>query len=318
MQIKKKALIFGITGQDGSYLSSILLKKKYIVYGVRRKINNRNLIKLNIKKKIKFITIKKNNYKKLNSILNKNFNEIYFLGGQSSVINSFKKENETYHSQVDSIKYILEYIKNQKFKKSKFLYAGSSEMFGNQKKKKLNEDSLKIPQSPYGLSKLIGYEIIKSYREMFKLPVCTAILFNHESSLRKNNYVLKKISLKIKNINNNKNKNKKILLGNINIKRDWGWAPEYMQACYKILNSKKIDDYIIATGQTVSLKKIIKIIFKEKKLNMNKFIKITNKNKRKYEIFENYADIRKIKKNIKWRPGSNYLKVIHKLINNEI
>ena len=316
MQIKKKALIFGITGQDGSYLSKILLKKKYIIYGVRRKINNKNLIKLNIKKKIKFVTIKKNNYKKLNTILNKNFNEIYFLGGQSSVINSFKKENETYHSQIDPIKYILDYIKNQKFKKSKFLYAGSSEIFGNQKKKKLNEDSLKIPQSPYGLSKLIGYEIIKSYREMFKLPVCTAILFNHESSLRKNNYVLKKISSKIKNINNNKKK--KILLGNINIKRDWGWAPEYMQACYKILNSKKIDDYIIATGQTVSLKKIIKIIFKEKKLNMNKFVKITTKNKRKHEIFENYADISKIKKNINWRPASNYLKVINKLINNEI
>jgi GDPmannose 4,6-dehydratase len=316
MQNKKKALIFGITGQDGSYLSSILLKKGYAIYGVRRKINNKNLNKLNILNKIKFITIKNNNYKKLNFILNKNFDEIYFLGGQSSVVNSFKNEDDTYYSQIDPIKYILEYIKNQKLEKSKFLYAGSSEIFGNQKKKKLNENSLKSPQSPYGLSKLISFEIIKSYREMFKIPVCTAILFNHESSLRNNNYVLKKISLRIKNINNEKKS--KILLGNINIKRDWGWAPEYMEACYKILNSVKIDDYIIATGQTVSLKKIIKIIFKEKTLDWKKFIKISNKIKRKYEIYENYADIRKIKKNINWRPASNYLKVIHNLIKNEI
>jgi GDPmannose 4,6-dehydratase len=135
MQNKKKALILGITGQDGSYLSEILLKKGYAIYGVRRKINNKNLKKLNILNKIKFITIKKNNYKKLNFILNKNFDEIYFLGGQSSVVNSFKNEDETYHSQIDPIKYILEYIRNQKLKKSKFLYAGSSEIFGNQKKK---------------------------------------------------------------------------------------------------------------------------------------------------------------------------------------
>jgi len=134
MQNKKKALILEITGQDSSFLSSILLKKGYTIYGVGGEIKNKNLDKLNILKKIKIITLK-NNYKKLNIILNKNFDEIYFLGGQSSDINSFRYEDETYCSQIDPIKYILEYIKNQKFKKSKFLYAASSEIFRNQKKK---------------------------------------------------------------------------------------------------------------------------------------------------------------------------------------
>jgi len=150
------------------------------------------------------------------------------------------------------IKYILEYIKNQKTKKSKFLYAISAKMFRNKKKKKLNNECLKILKTPSGLLKLISYEIIKSYREMFNLPVCTAIFLNYVSFLRKNNYVLKKNSFKIKNINNNNKK--QILLRNINIQRG-GWVPEYMQACYNILNLVKIDDYTIANGQTVSLKK---------------------------------------------------------------
>ena len=150
-------------------------------------------------------------------------------------------------------------------------------MYGNYNgKKKIKENDIKQPESPYGLSKLISYEIIKSYRQMYNLPVCSAILFNHESPLRTERYVFKKIVNGVKKIRDNKIK--KIYLGNINIKRDWGWAPEYMIGCNKILNSKKIDDYIIATGKTVSIKKIIQIAFSNYKLNWKKYVHVVKKN----------------------------------------
>ena len=253
---RKKALIFGITGQDGSYLAKYLIKKNYRVTGIFRRKNFVNIKKLNLLKKIKLKLVKKTNKIKIMKILKENFDEIYFVGCQSNVADSFNNENETYSSQIEPVKIILNHIMNQKTKKSKFLYAGSSEMYGNYNgKKKIKENDTKKPVSPYGFSKLIAYEIIKTYRQMYNLPVCTAILFNHESSLRTQKYVFKKLIENVKKIN--QKKIKKISFGNVKIKRDWGWAPEYMIGCNKIINSNKIDDYIIATGKTVSLEKLI-------------------------------------------------------------
>jgi len=314
---KKTALIFGITGQDGSHMAKFLVQKKYSVHGTCRGNNYKNLIKLNLLKKINLHIHKKFNDKKLLKLLKKNFDEIYFLGGQSSVSESFKKRAETYDSQIQPLKNILDFITFQKNKKSKFLYAGRSELFGNKKKKKkIKVDSKKKPLSPYGMSKFISYEIIKSYRKMYKLPICTAILFNHESHLRAEQFIFKKIVNNIKKIKINEDN--KLKVGNINIKRDWGWAPEYMRVCHKILNSKKIDDYIIATGKTVSLKKIIILFFKKFNLDWKKYTIIDKSNFRNFEIKENYADISNIKKNINWKPVNDYRNVIQKLINKDI
>ena len=314
---KKTALIFGITGQDGPYMSKILLEKKYIVHGVCRKKNYTNLHKLDLYKKVNLHLFPKIDKKKIFKLLNKNFDEIYFLGGQSSVIESFKNESETYESQIEPLKMILDFITFQKNKKTKLLYASSCEIFGAiNKKNKIKEDSKKKPNSPYALSKLIGYEIIKSYRIMYKLPICSAILFNHESSLRTEKFVFKKIVDYLDKIN--KNKNKKLHLGNIEVKRDWGWAPDYMKACYKILNSKKIDDYIIATGKTTSLKNLVHLCFKHYNLNWKKYVIISKKNFRNFETKENYANIKKIEKNIKWKPTFYYQDVIKKLINKNL
>ena len=315
--MKKKALIYGITGQDGSYLAKYLLSKHYNVSGVSRKKNYINLNKLKIKKKINLFVFKQFNTKKIFNLLKKNFSEIYFLAGQSSVKNSFEKRLETYESQNLPLKIILDYIVSQKGKKTKFLYAGTSEMFGNiNKKKRLSEISKKKPISPYGMSKLIGYEIIKSYRSIYNIPVCTAILFNHESDLRSNSYVIKKIAKYVSELN--KNKKNVLKLGNINIKRDWGWGPEYMIGCSKILRSKKIDDYIIATGKTVSLREMIYYFFKQYNLSWNRFVKIEKNNFRKYEIAENYANINKLKKKINWFPKFKYRDVINKLSKTEL
>jgi len=258
--MKKKALIFGITGQDGSYMAKLLIEQNYSVHGICRKKNHKNLKALNLLTKVNLYILPKLNELKIYQLLKKNFSEIYFLGGQSSVNDSFLKRVETYESQISPLKLILDYIVQQKGVKSKFLYAGSSEIYGNANhNKKLTEDDKKKPVSPYGLSKLIGYEIIKSYRTMFNIPVCTAILFNHESPLRPKKFVFKKIINSVEKVW--KNNKARLRAGNIEVKRDWGWGPEYMTGCHKILNSKKIDDYIIKTGKTIALKKeIIKTI----------------------------------------------------------
>ncbi len=304
----KKALIFGISGQDGSYLARFLLKKKYEVNGVSKTQNFRNLKKLKVFDKIKVFKYPD----KFGSLLKKNYDEIYFLGGQSNVFKSFSKQNLTYKSQIQPLIPILEYIRKKKIK-SKFLYASSSEIFGNYKNyKKKNEESFKQPISPYGLSKLIGYEIIKSYREMFSLPVCSVIFFNHESPLRSKGYVIKKIIDYLKN-----KKIKKLKLGNIDIKRDWGWGPEFVEVCHKILTSKKIDDYVIATGKTLSLKKVIKEAFSLQNLNYKNFIILDKAKKRKFDINQNYSDIKKIRTKLNWRPKVNLNKIIYKMYHNE-
>ena len=310
---KKTALIFGITGQDGAYMAQLLIKKKYIVHGISRGKNYKNLKILNLLSKIKLHIFPKMNELEIFNLLKKNFSEIYFLGGQSSVRESFSKRIETYDSQINPLKVILDYLVQQKGSKSKLLYAGSSEMYGNiNYKKKIVEEDKKKPASPYGLSKFIGYEIIKSYRKMFQLPICTAILFNHESLLRSESFIFKKIVSGADKILNNDRV--RLTVGNITVKRDWGWGPEYMVGCHKILKSKKIDDYIIATGKTVSLKKIIELCFKQYDLNWKKYTIVNKRKYRKFEIKENYSNTTKIKKNINWYPKNYYLSVIKKLM----
>ncbi len=312
----KKILIFGISGQDGSYLADYLIKKKkYKIYGISRKKNISSLKKLKISNKIKILTLTKNSYqKKLKKILKLNFHDIYFCGGQSSVKDSFfLKEYETYESQILPVKIILEYIRNQK-KKSKFLYFASSEIFGDKKKKKIKENDTKNPLSPYALAKLASFEMIKSYREMFGIPVFNVILFNHESPLRDKRFVIMKLILAIKKIKKNKDK---IRMGNINVSRDWGWAPEYMQGCYKLMKSKGIEDYIIATGETVPLKKVLNMIFKIKNLNWKRYISYDYKNLRRTDIKENFANISKIQKKIKWKPKVKIREIVKKLYNHK-
>ena len=186
------------------------------------------------------------------------------------------------------------------------MFSSSSEIFGDQNKQLLNENSKKKPQSPYALTKLIGYEIVKSYRSMFNLPVFSIIFFNHESILRGEKFIFKKISNYIKG----GKYSKKIELGNLNIKRDWGSSEEYMKITYKIMNSKIVNDYILATGQTTKLQNIIKLFFKKKDMNYLKYIKINKKFFRKFDIKENFADIKKLKRMINTFPKQNYKNLI--------
>jgi GDPmannose 4,6-dehydratase len=311
--MKKKVLIFGITGQDGSYLAKEFLKKNYLVYGVSRFNNLKNLKKIKVANFVNIFFLKKFSVENINKILNKKFDSIYFFGGQSKVTKSYKEDKETFESNIIPVKTILEFIKNNK--KIKFFFASSGEIFGNQNSKKINEDSIKVPLSPYALAKLTCLELIKSYREMFKLKVGSFIFFNHESNLRDKSYVIVKI---IKNLIAIKHKLKKnLVLGNINIKRDWGWAPEYMKIVFNISKRKKYNDYIIATGVTVSLKKIISTTCSELKIKMPKLIS-KREFQRKFDILQNSPSINKLKKETNYYPKIKYDQVIKKIINNEL
>jgi GDPmannose 4,6-dehydratase len=313
----KKALIFGVSGQDGAYLAKFLINKNYNVTGIVRSINANkiiNLNKLNILKKIKIQKLSILDYKIIFNFLKKTFfHEIYYLAGQSSVVDSYKKFDETVDSNVIGIKNILEACRVLEVK-SKIFYASSGEIFGEGKdKKKFNENSSHHPNSPYALSKSIGMELVKSYREMFNMNCCSGILFNHESNLRTKKFILKKITLGLIDIV--KKKNKKIKLGNLNIHRDWGWAPEYVEAMWKILNSKKkLKDYIISTGESTSIKKILFTSFRKFNLNWKNYIIQEKYLKRNFDIKINRSNNDLIKNDINWEPKIKVNSIISKLI----
>ena len=318
MRRNKIAMIFGITGQDGSYLSHYLLKKKFKVIGITRSKKKKNLENLNrfsIVNKIKLIKINSLNQKKIYKIIRKNNpTQIYYLAGQSSVSYSFIDPIEAYLSNNEILFYILETIRKQK-KKIQIYNSVSSECFGNQKNPVCSEKSNFNPVSPYGKSKALSYWLSKYYRENYRLNVSNGILFNHESILRNKSFVTKKI---INYYNTyEKDKKKNLYLGNINVVRDWGWANDYVEAIYKINPSKKNDDFIVGTGKSYSLLDFIKIIFKKKKIPLSK-IKVSKKYKRPFEIKKIIANNKKIKRKLNWKPKLNFEDMAFKLVNNDL
>ena len=261
--MKKVALITGVTGQDGSYLAEFLLKKNYIVHGIKRKSSSFNTHRIDHiidqnKFKSRFflhygdLTDSESLVKIINKIKP---SEIYNLGAQSHVGVSF--ENPVYTAEVTGLGSlrILEAIKFLKLKKIKFYQATSSELFGEKTNNNFNEKSELNPKSPYGVSKLFAHHITKIYRESYNIFACSGILFNHESPRRGETFVTRKITMFL---GNRLSGSKEILkLGNIYAKRDWGHAKDYVQMQWKILQQKKPDDYVIATGQTHSVKEFI-------------------------------------------------------------
>ena len=310
--MNKVALIVGIAGQDGSLLAKYLLSKNYRVIGTTTSNRKQNLIKLGIYYKIKLINKKnydENFFKRV--FLDYNINELYNLSGQSSVAKSEKLINETIDSNIRPLVDILEVIRKNSYK-IKIINAVSSEMFGNTYER-ISEKSKINPLSFYGLAKSIAYEIAKSYREQFQINISNLILFNHESNLRPNNFVIKKIVSESKKIT--KNKNLKIKIGNINISRDWGWAPEYVEVMYKIANSKFNEDFVVATGKNFKLIEIIKKIFSIQNLKIKNNLKISKSLFRRNEILKNRANINKIKRKLNWKSKFKIEKILLRLIN---
>ena len=317
---KKTSIIFGISGQDGSYLAHFLLKKNYKVIGVTRNRSKKNLFrlkKLKIINKVKLIKGNAVNLKFLNHLIKKipNIKEIYYLAGDSSVIKSFKRPEISLKSNALGLLNILLSVKNNN-NKIKIFNAASGQFFGNNKNNFYNEKSPIDPQSPYGVAKATGYWISKIFRENYNLYSCSGILFNHESPLRSKEFVTKKIidtSMKIK-----KNDKLNLYLGNIDIYRDWGWAPEYVEAMYLMLKQKNPIDLVIGSGKRHSLRsfvyevfRLLKIPKKHLKLNIKKLI-------RKKDIRSYQADPRLAKKILNWKAKTTFKQIIYKMVKGQL
>ena len=337
----KIALIFGITGQDGSYLAEFLLKKKYTVNGVKRRSSSINTSRVdhiyqdrhetNYKFRLYYGDITDSSSV---STLIKNIkpDEIYNLAAQSHVAVSFEVPEYTANADALGALRILEAIKFHKLeKKTKFYQAGTSEMFGKVQSIPQSEKTNFYPLSPYGVAKLYAHWITKNYREAYNIFASNGILFNHESPRRGETFVTKKIVSALCKIK--ERKQKKLFLGNLNAKRDWGHARDYCVAMWKILQQKSPDDYVIATGVQYSIKQFINIT--AKKLNMKLAWKGKGIKEKAYdqngksiiECDKDYfrpldvntllGDARKARKQLKWKPKEDINSLIDEMIESE-
>ena len=341
--MKKKALIFGITGQDGSYLAEFLLKKKYLVHGVKRRSSSINTFRIDhiyeephSKSRNFFLHYGDiTDSTSVSKIIEKvRPDEIYNLAAQSHVAVSFEVPEYTANADALGALRILEAIKFHKLeKKTKFYQAGTSEMYGKVQESPQNEKTNFYPLSPYGVAKLYAHWITKNYREAYNIFGSNGILFNHESPRRGETFVTKKIIRALVRIK--MGKQKKLFLGNLDSKRDWGHARDYVEAMWKILQQKKPDDYVIATGKQLSIRQFINLV--TKKLNLKiiwrgkglkeKGIEVKTK-KDIISIDKNYirpldvntllGNASKARKKLSWKPRTNIDQLIEEMISEEI
>ena len=258
----KKALICGISGQDGAYLSQFLLAKGYKVYGTSRDAqitSFSNLASLGIRDRINFESMALNDFRSILQVLVKiQPDEVYNLAGQSSVALSFQQPVESLESIGVGTTYLLEAIRFTGGK-VRFYNAGSSECFGDTNQSPADETTPFRPRSPYAVAKAAAYWVVSNYREAYGIFACSGILFNHESPLRPERFVTKKIVTAACRIA--AGSSEKLTLGNTSINRDWGWAPEYVEAMWLMLQQQKPDDYVIATGESHSLEEFTSVAF---------------------------------------------------------
>jgi GDPmannose 4,6-dehydratase len=307
----KTALIIGISSQDGSILTNFLIKKGgYKIYGSSRNCNDNSfqiLNKLSIIDKVDLINLNLLNLEDIKVVLKKiKPDEIYNFSGQSSVSYSFQYPYETIVSNFNSLVNIIEAIRVTE-KNIKFFNACSSECFGDTNNR-VNEESDFNPKSPYGVSKASSFEVIKNYRDVYGLFLCSGILSNHESVFRNEKFISKKIINSAYNISIGKQKTLEV--GDITIIRDWGWAEDYVEAMYLILQNSIPEDFIIATGKQISLTEFIDCSFRKYNLDYKDYIIINNNFIRNYEIKSSLLNPEKINRKLGWLAKRNVYDVI--------
>ncbi len=315
----KKALICGVSGQDGAYLAQLLLEKGYEVYGGSRDAQSglfKNLVTLGIKKDIQLVSINITDFRStLQTIQKIKPDEIYNLSGQSSVGLSFEQPVETLESFIMGNLNLLEAIRFASLP-IKLYNAGSSESFGDTLGQPADEQTAFRPRSPYAVAKATAFWQLANYREAYKLFACTGILFNHESPLRKENFVTKKIIATACRIK--KGSGEKLYLGNTDIYRDWGWAPEYVKAMWLMMQYEKADDYIIATGKTHSLNDFIAITFSKLGLSIEEHVFTDPSLFRLTDLHGGTANAAKAEKVLGWKATVSLEEVIERMVEAEL
>ena len=320
--MKKIALITGITGQDGSYLAELLLSKGYEVHGIVRRValEDETHRLWRIKEILKDVTLHAGSLESyatlFNIILKIKPDEVYHLAAQSYVGYSFEDEFSTFNMNINGTHYILSALKEFAANKVKFYFAASSEMFGKAKEVPQNEETPFNPRSAYGISKVTGYQLVKNYREAYKLHASNGILFNHESPRRGFEFVTRKISYSVARIK--KGLLKKIKLGNINSKRDWGHAKDYVNAMWLMLQQKNPGDYVVGTGKQYTVEDFAKKAFKHVGLNYKDYIVIDQNLIRPAEVDTLLADYTKAKKVLKWKPEVTFDDLVKNMVESDL
>ena len=317
---KKIALILGVTGQDGSFMAKLLLKKKYTVYGLVRKSATGNLKNIStlINKNANFI-IEHGDLLDVVSITNVvskvKPNEIYNFADQDHVKWSFEVPVYSFNVTGAAVVNLLEVIKKYS-PKSKYFQPLSSNMFGNSNNKKQNENEPLTPLSIYALGKVTAFHACKLYRDVFKLKVYGAIFYNHESEFRPEEYVTRKITKSVAKIYYGKQK--KITLGDISAKIDWGYAKDYVEISHKIMQQKKPDFFVIATGKKHSVEEFVKKSFAYVGLDYKKYIKVDKKLFRPSKTVSLTGNISKAKKILRYRVKTNLDKLVSIMMENDL
>ena len=318
---KKIALITGITGQDGSYLAEFLLKKKYKVHGIIRRVamedQDHRLWRIkHILNKITIHAATLESYASLVKIISVvKPTELYHLGAQSFVSYSFQDEFSTLNTNINGTHYVLSAIKDFS-PQTKLYFAGSSEMFGKVQRIPQNEKTRFYPRSSYGISKCTGFDLVRNYREAYNLFACTGILFNHESPRRGFEFVTRKITSAVAKIKSGKQKY--LELGNIKAKRDWAHAKDYVEAMWKMLQQNKPDDFVIGTGKVHSVENFLKLSFKYAGLDYKKYLKINKKFYRPAEVDFLVADFSKAKKKLNWKPRIKFNQLVKEMTDSDL
>ena len=315
--MKKSALICGISGQDVSYLTKLLLNKGYQVFGTSRDAQGSsfsNLQKLGCKKQVQFLSMIPEDFRSVLVTFRKvQADEIYFLAGQSSVGLSFEQPAETMQSISLGSLNVLEAARMLE-KPPRIYFAGSSESFGDSNGQPANEKTSFYPKSPYAVAKASAFWLVDNYREAYGLFACTGMLFNHESPLRPSRFVTQKIVQGAKRIANGSDE--KLKLGRLDINRDWGWAPEYVDAMWRMLQLDKPEDFVIATGVTHSLEDFVAYAFKTQGLNWQEHVISDHSLFRPTDLSVSRADPGRAKKVLGWQAKVTMEQVVEKMIQN--
>ncbi len=314
---QKTALITGITGQDGSYLADFLLEKGYKVYGLVRRSSAEKFDNIaHIRDKIEIVQGDLTDQNSLNFIVKEiNPDEVYNLGAQSFVPTSWNQPLLTADVTALGVTRILEAIRLNK-PKIKFYQASSSEMFGKVLETPQTEKTNFYPRSPYGVAKVYGHFITVNYRESYGIFACSGILFNHESPRRGFEFVTRKVTNGVAKIK--VGLQKELRMGNLEAKRDWGFAGDYVEAMWLMLQQEQPDDYVIATGETHSIRELLDVAFRHVGLDYKEYVVIDSKFIRPAEVDFLCGDASKAKKVLGWKPKISFEQLIKMMVDNDV
>ena len=313
----KKAFITGVTGQDGSYLAEFLLKKNYQVFGLTRRTSTSNFDRIkDIQNDITLVPGDLLDQHSLTQAIKEaQPDEVYNLAAQSFVPASWSQPVLTGEFTALGVTRVLEALRIAK-PDAKFYQAGSSEMFGKVKATPQSEETPFYPRSPYGVAKVYGHWITVNYRESFDMFAVSGILFNHESERRGLEFVTRKITHGVARIK--LGKQKELFLGNLDAKRDWGYAPDYVEAMWLMLQQDRPDDYVIATGKTWSVRQFVEMAFESVGLNWKEYVKKDERFMRPAEVDLLVGDPSKAKEKLGWQPKTSFKQMVELMVKADI